>query len=158
MEASAWSYSTINIGSFMFALQADHTKRVTQELADSWQARFKHLFWQALTLALLSLCLYSGSSSLQKSTAFSQARLDATLENRHEQLEQLQQLQQHSTVVQETLGICWEVWGANMKLKVRGFKSSQEKLRQTKGNVEQATALAAAATKRRLRWADWPSC
>jgi len=71
--------------------KADHTKRVTQELADSWQAR-----------------------------------LDATLENRHEQLEQLQQLQQHSTVV-------------------------QEKLRQTKGSVEQATALAAAATKRRLR-------
>lgn len=44
-----------------------------------------------------------------------------------------------------------------MKLKVSvresgtSFKSSQEKLRQTKGSVEQATALAAAATKRRLR-------
>ncbi|CAL1171077.1 unnamed protein product [Cladocopium goreaui] len=55
-----------------------------------------------------------------------QARLDATLESRSQQLQQLQRLQQHSSMV-------------------------QEKLRQTKGTVEQATAVAAAATKRRLR-------
>lgn len=55
-----------------------------------------------------------------------QARLDRTLESRSQQLQQLQRLQQHSSMV-------------------------QEKLRQTKGAVEQATAVAAAATERRLR-------
>eukprot|EP00435_Cladocopium_sp_Y103_P072797 s140_g41.t1 len=55
-----------------------------------------------------------------------QVRLDETLESRSQQLQQLQRLQQHSSMV-------------------------QEKLRQTKGTVEQATAVAAAATKRRLR-------